>query len=381
MKETMAIKKKKKRTQEKGNYSFLNAINLCHDDEAELKKMILKEVNNNLQTLAFIQKYFDLSKEETFITATSTIFNIERLKNNSTTDIVNLKKINDIRYINKFFETVNSKLPNSGLFFGCVETYPNRRQVLLNKYPPFINWIVYFFDTLFTRVFPKLFITKKIYFYLTKGKGRVISRAETYGRLYSCGFEIVDERSMSNMHYFVAKKMKYPVFDTSPTYGAIIRLKRIGKEKKKFNVYKLRTMHPFSEYLQEYVYNQNNLQEGGKIKDDFRISPEGRIFRKFWIDEIPMLYNILKGDMKLVGVRPLSAHFFSLYSEELQELRTLHKPGFIPPFYADLPKTMNEIMVSEKKYLEAYAKAPVKTDLLYIYKSLVNVIFKGARSN
>jgi lipopolysaccharide/colanic/teichoic acid biosynthesis glycosyltransferase len=199
--------------------------------------------------------------------------------------------------------------------------------------------------------------------------------------LYSCGFEVVDEKTIDNTQYFVVKKVNDPVYDNDPSYGPIIRLKRIGKEKKQFNVYKLRTMHPFSEYLQEYVYNQNSLQEGGKIKNDFRISPEGRFFRKFWIDEVPMIYNILKGNMKLVGVRPLSPHFFSLYSSELQDLRTQFKPGLIPPFYVDLPKTIEEIMDSEKKYLEAYAKSPLKTDIKYIYLSFKNIMFKGARSN
>ncbi|PQJ77777.1 sugar transferase [Polaribacter porphyrae] len=360
--------------------SFLKDLENCSNNEPKVKKLILKEVNNN-EVLEFIQKHFELSLEQTYITSTSTLFNIDRLKDNSISSIVNLKKINDVRFINKFFESINIKLPNSGFYLGCVETYPNRRKVLFEKYPPVINWFVYFFDTLFTRVFPKLKITKKIYFYLTKGKGRVISRAETYGRLYSCGFEIVDEKTINNTLYFVVKKVKDPIFDNDPTYGPIIRLKRIGKNKKKFNVYKLRTMHPFSEYLQEYVYNQNSLKEGGKIKDDFRISPEGRVFRKFWIDEIPMLINIIKGDMKLVGVRPLSSHFFGLYTNELQDLRTQFKPGFIPPFYADLPKDMNEIMASEKKYLLAYSKAPFNTDLKYLLLSFKNVLFKGARSN
>ena len=140
-------------------------------------------------------------------------------------------------------------------------------------------------------------------------------------------------------------------------------------------------MRPYSEYLQEYVFQKNDLQEGGKIKDDFRISPHGKIFRKFWIDELPMLINILKGDIKIVGVRPISKHFFSLYSKELQEMRTQFKPGFIPPFYVDLPKTMDEIMASELKYLKAYAKAPLKTDIKYFFLSFKNVLFKGARSN
>ena len=370
----------KLRDKKKSEEPILRVLKSNSREKKEIAKLILNEIKNQ-DVVDFIDKHFDIIDTHTLITSTSTRFNIDRLNENSVANIINLKKVNDARYINKFFESINSKLPNSGMFFGTVETYPNRRKALMEKYPKGINYFIYFFDTLFTRVFPKLTFTKKIYFYLTKGKGRVISRAETYGRLYSCGFEVIDEKTIENSQYFIAKKVKEPVYDEDPSYGPIIRLNRIGKNKKKFNVYKLRTMHPFSEYLQEYVYNQNKLQEGGKIKDDFRISPEGRVFRKFWIDEIPMIVNILKGDMKLIGVRPLSPHFFSLYTKELQEERVKVKPGFIPPFYADLPKTMDEIMASELKYLKAYQKAPLKTDLRYLYVSLKNVLIKGARSN
>ena len=116
--------------------------------------------------------------------------------------------------------------------------------------------------------------------------------------------------------------------------------------------------------------NKNKLQGGGKIKDDFRISPEGRIFRKIWLDEIPMIYNVLKGEMKIVGVRPLSPHFYSLYDKNLQELRIQTKPGLIPPFYADMPETLDEIMASEKRYLKAYLKRPLYTDFSYFLKAL-----------
>ena len=209
----------------------------------------------------------------------------------------------------------------------------------------------------------------------------MISRAETFGRLYSCGFEIIDEISINHSLFFVAKKVKDPYYDNNPTYAPIISLKRIGKNGKMFKVYKLRTMHPFSEYLQEYVYNKNQLKEGGKIKNDFRISPEGRIFRKFWIDELPMFINFFKGEMKLVGVRPLSEHYFSLYTKELQTLRTKTKPGLIPPFYVDMPTTLEEIMASEIKYLKAYKKRPYYTDFIYFFKSLYNILIKNKRSS
>ncbi|MFY0631409.1 MAG: sugar transferase [Flavobacteriaceae bacterium] len=377
----LAIKRKNKTDSSLQELDFLTALRDCENTQKEISQLILQEVEGDRTVLEFLKKYFDICLKTNFITATSTQFNIEKLQANEYSSIINIKKINDVRYINKFFESINAALPNSGFYFGKVETYPNRRKALLSKYPPIINWLVYATDMIFTRIFPKLLITKKLYFYLTKGKGRVISRAETYGRLYSCGFEVIDEKTIDNSLYFVAKKVKDPMFDTDPTYGPVIKLKRIGKNGDKFNVYKLRTMHPFSEYLQEYVYKKNKLQEGGKIKDDFRISPEGRVLRKFWIDELPMLINILKGDMKIVGVRPLSPHFYSLYDKEIQEKRIKTKPGFIPPFYVDLPKTMEEIMESERKYLDLYEKSPIKTDIKYFFLAFKNVIFRGARSN
>ena len=121
------------------------------------------------------------------------------------------------------------------------------------------------------------------------------------------------------------------------------------KEERFFFVYKLRTMHAYSQFLQEYIYNQNDLKKGGKINDDFRISFEGKFFRKFWIDELPMILNVLKGQMKIVGIRPLSPHYFSLYSEKLKNMRIKCKPGLIPPFYYDMPNTFEEIMKSEQK--------------------------------
>ena len=375
------ILSKVKKNKSSEDHLFLKALRSCSNDKIRIEKLILKEVNQNHEVLEFLKKTFDITHPETHILSTATIFNIDKLNESDVANIVNLKKVNDSRFLNKFFEAINAKLPHSGLLFGRVETYPNRRKAILSKYPKVINGVVYFLDTLISRVFPKLPLTKKVYFYLTKGKGRVLSRAETYGRLYSCGFEIVKEKTIENNHYFIAKKINEPVFDSAPTYGPIIRLKRIGRDGRKFNVYKLRTMHPYSEYLQEYVYKKNNLQEGGKIKDDFRISPEGRLFRKFWIDEIPMIYNILKGNMKIVGVRPLSPHFFSLYTSDLQKERVKYKPGFIPPFYVDLPKTMEEIMESERKYLEAYKISPLKTDIKYFFLAFKNVLFRGARSN
>ena len=164
-------------------------------------------------------------------------------------------------------------------------------------------------------------------------------------------------------------------------YGMLIKLKRCGKNGEIFTVYKFRTMHPYAEFLQQYIYQQNSLAEGGKFKKDIRVTTFGHIMRKYWIDELPMLFNLLKGDMKIVGVRPLSEHYFSLYDEELQQMRMKHKPGLMPPFYADMPKTLPEIQASEKRYLtECEQNGQFRTDVKYFFLILKNILFNKARS-
>jgi len=242
------------------------------------------------------------------------------------------------------------------------------------------NYLYYALDFLVKRVFPKFTLTKSIYFILTHGENRVLSKAEAFGRLYSCGFEILDEKVVDKSFYFIAIKVKEPLFPKNPSYGPLVALERIGKGGKIFKVFKMRTMHPFAEYLQDYIYKRAGLQEGGKFKDDFRVTTLGKIMRTFWLDELPMLINLLKGDLKIFGVRPLSKQYFRLYTMELQRLRILSKPGLIPPFYVDYPKTLDDIITSELTYLKAYYKHPLLTDWRYFWKAIYNIVFRKYRS-
>ena len=200
------------------------------------------------------------------------------------------------------------------------------------------------------------------------------------GRFYYCGFELVNKREINGSMHFILKKVKTPSTDSHPTYGPFIRLKRVGQGGKIIYIHKLRTMHPYSEYLQDYVYQTNKLQEGGKFKNDFRVTSWGKVLRAMWIDELPQLINFFKGELSLVGVRALSEHYFSLYPEEVQELRLKMKPGLMPPFYADMPTTFEEIVESEKRYIQAKMEKPFLTDWKYFWKGVWNIIFNHARS-
>jgi lipopolysaccharide/colanic/teichoic acid biosynthesis glycosyltransferase len=314
------------------------------------------------------------------VVSTAEVLSLELLEDGDIDCIINLNKINNVRYVNKFFAAANQRLPQHGYYIGRVETKNQRKERIYNRFPWPIATPYYLFDFVFHRMLPKMHLSRKFYFWATKGQNRVITLSETLGRLISCGFEIVDFREVEGHTWFIGKKRESPRYDFNPTYGLFVKLTRVGKDGKYIQVRKFRTMHPFSEYIQEYLFNKNNLKEGGKLDRDFRITSWGKVIRKLWIDEIPMIWNLLKGEIKLFGVRPLSRHYFSLYPEDFQQMRIRHKPGLIPPFYVDMPKTLDEIVDSEKRYLEAYERNPLKTDIVYLYKALCNIIIRKARS-
>ncbi|MDP4685773.1 MAG: sugar transferase [Salibacteraceae bacterium] len=332
----------------------------------------------------FLSYYLDIyNPEKTLVLSTADGLNVSNAlkgRHESVNCIINLKRINDVRWINKLFETTNRYLPNDGVFVGCVETYGLRKKRLLNKFPPIVNYLYYTMDYTLKRVFPKLPLLKNLYLGLTQGRNRSISMSEAFGRLYYSGFKIVESKTIGSNLYFVAQKTKEVKNLKNPTYGPVFKMKRAGKGGKLVEVYKFRSMHAYSEFLQQYVYELNNLQEGGKINNDFRITSVGKFMRKFFLDEVPMLINVLKGDLKLVGVRPISMHYLSLYDNELRMLRRMVKPGLVPPFYADMPKTLDDIILSEKKYIKKYLKNPLKTDIEYFIKAFKNIIIKKARS-
>ncbi len=307
-------------------------------------------------------------------------YNVQTLPDEYLNLFLNLHQMNDIRRINAYYIDVNNKLKNGGLFVGTFQPIRFRYKKFLEEYPNLVAQVFYFTDFLWRRVTPKLPFLQKIYFVFTKGKNRALPLAEGLGRLYYCGFEVIDFTTLDNFVYFIAKKVSKPSSDPNPSYGPLFKMRRICKDGEIKGIYKFRTMHPYSEYLQKFIYEHKDLQEGGKINDDFRITNWGKVLRKLWLDEFPMFINFFKGDLKLFGVRPLSKHYFGLYPEDLQKRRIKYKPGLVPPFYVDLPKTLAEVIESERRYLGLYEKNPIRTDIIYFVKAWYNILVKKARS-
>lgn len=100
----------------------------------------------------------------------------------------------------------------------------------------------------------------------------------------------------------------------------IFKQERIGLHNKPFNMYKFRTM---------YVQNTEEEIQAWTTKDDPRVTGVGRFFRKTSIDELPQLFNILKGDMSIVGPRPERPQFVEKFKEEIPRYMIKHqvRPG------------------------------------------------------
>jgi exopolysaccharide biosynthesis polyprenyl glycosylphosphotransferase len=113
--------------------------------------------------------------------------------------------------------------------------------------------------------------------------------------------------------------------DGGPVVFTQTRIGRFGRE---FNMYKFRSMCPDAEARLQALLGHNRHAEGVtfKIKDDPRLTRAGRWLRRFSLDELPQLFNVLKGDMSLVGPRPPLPREVELYS--LADRRRLAvKPG------------------------------------------------------
>jgi exopolysaccharide biosynthesis polyprenyl glycosylphosphotransferase len=103
---------------------------------------------------------------------------------------------------------------------------------------------------------------------------------------------------------------------------------RIGINKRRFRICKFRTTVPNAEGLMPSLESENEVSGPVfKIRNDPRITPIGRFLRRSSIDELPQLFNVLKGEMSLVGPRPLPVRDYEGFSEDWQRRRFSIRPG------------------------------------------------------
>ena len=108
---------------------------------------------------------------------------------------------------------------------------------------------------------------------------------------------------------------------------AIFAQDRVGRNGRVFKFYKFRSMRVDAEEIKKDLMSQNQMQGGMfKIENDPRVTKIGHFIRKTSLDELPQFWNVLKGDMSLVGTRPPTLDEYMTYTPE-QKRRLSFKPG------------------------------------------------------
>jgi lipopolysaccharide/colanic/teichoic acid biosynthesis glycosyltransferase len=156
----------------------------------------------------------------------------------------------------------------------------------------------------------------------------------------------------------------------SPGASPIYVQTRVGLNGKKFRFYKFRTMHPNADKLLESLLAKNEMTGPVfKIKNDPRITRVGKILRKTSLDELPQLWNVLKGDMSMVGPRPALPRETEQYDAHAWE-RTSVVPG-LTCYWQIQPKRNS---LSFEKWLELDLKYIEERSFLVDWKIMFGTI-------
>ena len=268
----------------------------------------------------------------------------------------------------------------------------NLSNSLRRRYRGILYWLVYASHFIWYRAIPKIPFLEKLYFtpifswldkiHLTivKKRNRALAKAEVWGRLAFWGMNVIAESKGDDELFIIAQRISQPVEKKVPSFYMIAALEKVGLDGKIMHMHKIRTMYPFSEFLQKRIFEDHGLASTGKFANDFRLTDYGRFLRKYWLDELPQIFDWLRGDVKLVGMRATSPHFLSLYPQKFYDLYVQIKPGLIPPIFDENTTGLEQIVDIEFKYLASYKDHPIQTDIKYFYKTLSDIFLRGVRS-
>ena len=161
-----------------------------------------------------------------------------------------------------------------------------------------------------------------------------------------------------------------------PVFYASIR---IGKGGRRFKFYKFRTMIQDADKLQDALKAKNQMKgQMFKMDDDPRIIPIGKFMRKYSIDEFPQFWNVLKGDMSLVGTRPPTEKEFEQY-ERRHKARLGIKPGLTGMWQTsgrNNIKDFEEVVALDTQYIMNWS---LGLDLMILFKT-IGIVVSGEGS-
>lgn len=157
---------------------------------------------------------------------------------------------------------------------------------------------------------------------------------------------------------------------------ALFTHKRVGKNGKEIKVYKFRSMVPDSDNLEKWLNDEqlHSFKTEFKVADDPRITKIGNFLRKSSLDELPQFLNILKGELSIVGPRPIVEREFENYGECREKLLSV-KPG-LTGYWQAYARNNVTYENGERQYMELYYidHQSMWFDIKIFFKTFLSVI-------
>jgi lipopolysaccharide/colanic/teichoic acid biosynthesis glycosyltransferase len=155
--------------------------------------------------------------------------------------------------------------------------------------------------------------------------------------------------------------------------GPFFLQERIGRGGRPFKMIKLRTMFRDSDCLRAELADENQSNGLFKIPDDPRITRVGKLLRKFHIDELPQFWNVLCGDMTIVGPRPLVPDEHAAIPHDSRSVREYVRPGITGPWQilGPLDAGLDELVALDVEYVLQGPSA--KRDLTLVARTVGRV--------
>ncbi|HXC06514.1 MAG TPA: sugar transferase [Bacteroidia bacterium] len=344
-----------------------------------LKRMLMEEGGKGVSK--FVTEQIDLQKKGVLILGKAKSILSDGTNTGQIRSLVDLNLLNKRRgNLDVFLKDIYTRLPDAGIYIGCLESNSIRKEKIFRAYPTPLARICWTLDFLFNRVLPKLALTRGLYRLLCYRRPHYLSKAEALGRLSYAGFEIIGHELIQHRFYFSVIRVEKSLLTSKPSLGLLFKMPRVSKGGKIVGIYKIRSMHPYSEFLQNYVVKMNGYNEVGKPNRDFRLTRWGKVFRKLHLDELPQLLNVLKGDLHIIGVRPLSKFGFEALPPDLQAERILYKPGCIPPNVALGLTGFKGVIQAERIYLADHRKYGSIVRVRYFWLAIYHLLLRKNES-
>jgi hypothetical protein len=192
--------------------------------------------------------------------------------------------LNNWYYINSKFQAHYHKLSPGGFL---IVKFKSRNQVINRLKNQFFGKSLSFIIIFVHDVLAKIPYLSKLINWIIKGKNKLLSEIEVKGRVYYNGFKIEKQFLVENEIYLILRKVNSISDNPNPSFHLITNLNRVSMFGNIIKIRKIRSMYPYSEFLQKDVFETNQLDTSGKFNDDPRITGIGKYIRKYWIDEIP----------------------------------------------------------------------------------------------